>query len=71
MLDAVERGEEIVVVRDGVAVARLVPERTNVAERFDDVMSRYPVDPGWADDLEAAMRELRAETYQERTWPAE
>lgn len=71
MLDAVEQGEEIVLTRDGVPVARLVPERVNLAERIDEVMNRFPVDPGWADDLEAVMRELRTETDQERTWPAE
>lgn len=71
MLEAVERGEEILVVRDGVAVARLVPERLNLADRIEEVMARFPADPDWADDLEEVVRELRAETDQERTWPAE
>jgi antitoxin (DNA-binding transcriptional repressor) of toxin-antitoxin stability system len=71
MLDAVEQGEEILVFRDGVAVARLVPERQTIAEQIDAAMARFPVDPNWADDLEAVVRELRAEPNQERTWTAE
>jgi antitoxin (DNA-binding transcriptional repressor) of toxin-antitoxin stability system len=71
MLDAVQQGEEIVLIRGGVAVARLIPERANIAAQLEEVMNRFPVDPGWADDLEAVVRDLRVETDQERTWPAE
>ena len=71
LIEAVDRGEEVTLVRDGVAIARVVPGRPTTAERIEEVMNRFPVDPGWADELEAVVRELRAEPNQERTWPAE
>jgi hypothetical protein len=30
-----------------------------------DVMARFPVDPGWADELEKAVRDLRSETIEQ------
>jgi antitoxin (DNA-binding transcriptional repressor) of toxin-antitoxin stability system len=59
VLAAVEAGETIVVTRDGSPIARFEPQGTGVADRIAEVMARFPVDPGWADDLEAAVRELR------------
>jgi prevent-host-death family protein len=59
ILDQVERGETIVITRDGVPVGRLVPERRTTAERLKAALRDNP-DEGFADDLEAAHADIRA-----------
>lgn len=69
LLDAVEHGEAIVITRDGVPVGRFVPERRTTAERLKEALRHRP-DPAFADDVEAARRDLRAAfTDEVRTWP--
>ena len=72
ILDQVERGETIVITRDGVPIGRLTPERRTSAERLKAALRDNPADDGFADDLEAAHAELRsAFTDEVRGWPAE
>jgi prevent-host-death family protein len=72
ILDQVERGETIVITRDGVPVGRLIPERRTSAERLKAALRDNPADEGFADDLEAAHADLRsAFTDEVRGWPAE
>jgi prevent-host-death family protein len=72
ILDQVERGETIVITRDGVPVGRLAPERYTSAERLKAALRDNPADEGFADDLEAAHADLRsAFTDEVRGWPAE
>jgi prevent-host-death family protein len=72
ILDQVERGETIVITRDGVPVGRLAPERRTSAERLKAALRDNPADEGFADDLEAAHVGLRAAfTDEVRGWPAE
>ncbi|MBO0805660.1 MAG: type II toxin-antitoxin system prevent-host-death family antitoxin [Nocardiopsaceae bacterium] len=58
ILDAVERGEAIVITRDGVPVGSLSPERRTSAERLKAALRDNPADLGFADDLEAAHADL-------------
>jgi prevent-host-death family protein len=72
ILDQVERGETIVITRDGVPVGRLSPERRTSAQRLQAALRDNPADDGFADDLEAAHADLRsAFTDEVRGWPAE
>jgi prevent-host-death family protein len=72
ILDQVERGETIVITRDGVPVGRLTPERRTSAERLKAALRDNPADGGFAGDLEAAHADLRtAFTDEVRGWPAE
>jgi prevent-host-death family protein len=72
VLEAVEKGEEIVVVRDGVPVARLVPERLNAADRIAEVMATHPLPPEAIDEWEKAIKDLREwQDDREREWPTD
>lgn len=72
ILDQVERGETIVITRDGVPIGRLSPERLTSAERLKAALRDNPADGGFADDLEAVHADLRsAFTDEVRGWPAE
>jgi prevent-host-death family protein len=72
ILDQVERGETIVITRDGVPVGRLAPERHTSAERLKAALRDNPADKEFADDLEAARADLRsAFTDEVHGWPAE
>jgi prevent-host-death family protein len=72
ILDQVERGETIVITRDGVPVGRLSPERRTSAERLKAALRDNPADEEFAGDLEAAHADLRAAfTDEVRGWPAE
>jgi prevent-host-death family protein len=72
ILDQVERGETIVITRDGVPVGRLTPERRTSAERLKSALQDNPSDERFGDDLEAAHADLRAAfTDEVRGWPAE
>jgi prevent-host-death family protein len=72
ILDQVERGETIVITRDGVPIGRLAPERRTSAERLKIALRDNPADAGFADDLEAAHADLRNSFTDEVTgWPAE
>lgn len=59
LLDAVQAGEEILVTREGRPVARILPDRTTVAERLAAALAAHPADPGFGDDLERARRDIR------------
>jgi antitoxin (DNA-binding transcriptional repressor) of toxin-antitoxin stability system len=59
LVEAAERGETVVVTRDGVPIGRFVPERT-VAERIAEVMSKYPLDREAAEDFARTIEENRA-----------
>jgi prevent-host-death family protein len=72
ILDKVERGETIVITRDGVPVGRLAPERRTSAERLKAALQASPADPLFADDLEAIHADLQSAFNNEvRGWPAE
>ena len=72
ILDQVERGETIVITRDGVPVGRLTPERRTSAERLKAALRDNPADDGFADDLETVHADLQAAfTDEVRGWPAE
>lgn len=72
VLDQVERGETIIITRDGIPVGRLAPERRTSAERLKAALRDNPADEGFADDLEAARTDLRsAFTDEVRGWPGE
>lgn len=59
LLAAAERGETVVITRDGVPLGRFVPERS-VAERIAWVLEKYPLSPEAADDLARTIEENRA-----------
>jgi antitoxin (DNA-binding transcriptional repressor) of toxin-antitoxin stability system len=46
----VERGETILITRDGVPIGRLAPERLTSAERFKAALRDSLADDGFADD---------------------
>jgi antitoxin (DNA-binding transcriptional repressor) of toxin-antitoxin stability system len=70
LLDAVEQGETVLVVKDGATVAKVVPEQGRVVDRLAEVFERHPADPGFGDHLAETVRDLRASTTeQEREWP--
>ena len=72
ILDQVERGETIVITRDGIPVGRLGPERRTSAERLKAALRDNPADEGFADDLEAARADLREMFTDEVSgWPGE
>jgi prevent-host-death family protein len=71
LLDVVEQGESVLVTRDGVPIGRFTPEHRSIGEQLHEVMSRYPVDSGFADDIEAAMRDLRAQPGRVDEWPTD
>jgi prevent-host-death family protein len=60
LLDAVERGETVIITRDGVPVGRLVPDQHTSADRLKDVLREHPSDAQFADDLDAAHVSLRS-----------
>jgi prevent-host-death family protein len=69
LIDEVEHGEVIHLIKNGETVAKLVPGHGRVVDRLAEVFKKYPVDPEWADDLERTVRELRSTTTeQERRW---
>jgi prevent-host-death family protein len=72
ILNQVERGETIVITRDGVPIGRLSPERRTSAERLKAALRDNPADERFGDDLEAAHADLRsAFTDEVRGWPDE
>jgi antitoxin (DNA-binding transcriptional repressor) of toxin-antitoxin stability system len=69
LLDAVEHGETVHVIKDGATVAKLVPGHGRVVDRLAAVFEMFPADEGFGDHLEETVRELRASmTDQEREW---
>jgi antitoxin (DNA-binding transcriptional repressor) of toxin-antitoxin stability system len=56
---AVERGETVVVTRDGVHVGRLVPERRTSAGRLKAALREHPAGAGFADDFVTAHADPR------------
>jgi prevent-host-death family protein len=60
VLDQVERGETVIITRDGIPVGRLTPDLRVSAERLKDALRYNLADKGFADDLEAAHADLRA-----------
>jgi prevent-host-death family protein len=59
LLDEVERGETVVITRDGVPVARLVSDRRSSAERLADLLKDHPADDNFSDDLDAVRADMR------------
>jgi prevent-host-death family protein len=59
LLDVVEHGEVVVITRSGVPVGRFIPDRRTTADRLKEAL-RQDGDPDFADDVEAAHRDLRA-----------
>lgn len=59
VLDAVERGEEVVLTRMGEPVARITPinQAATVADWLDGLDSEPAADTGWLDELLQARRE--------------
>jgi prevent-host-death family protein len=66
VLDEVERGETVLVTREGTPVARLVPEEKTIAARIAEVFEKYPADPEFADHLEEVMHDLRSQPDREQ-----
>ncbi len=59
LLDEVERGETVVITRDGIPEARLVPDRRTSAKRLTDARQDHPADDKFADDLDAGRADMR------------
>ena len=59
LLDEVERGETIVVTRDGIPVGRLIPDRRTSAKRLNDAVHDHPADDKFADDVDAVRADMR------------
>ena len=55
----------------GRPVGTFVPDRTPIGVRIQEVFRNYPVDPDFADDIEAAMREMRAQPDRMTEWPSD
>ena len=70
MLNEVANGETVLVTRDGVPIARITPEESNVVDRLEEVLEKYPLPPEAVDDLERAIHEHRAWVGEGmREWP--
>ena len=70
MLDDVANGETVLLLRDGVPVARITPEESHVVDQLEEVMKKYPLPKEAVDDLERAIREHRAWVGEGmREWP--
>ena len=59
MLDEVENGETVLVTRDGVTVARIVPDSSKPGDRIADVLEKHPLTKEAVDELEETIREHR------------
>lgn len=59
MLDRVEHGETVLIIRDGKPVARVEPETAASGARILALFEEHAADPGFADDLESAVRFTR------------
>jgi prevent-host-death family protein len=59
VLDAVERGEEVVLTRSGEPVARIIPinQAATVSDWLDDLESEPASNTGWLDELSQLRRE--------------
>ncbi|MCT2583594.1 type II toxin-antitoxin system Phd/YefM family antitoxin [Actinophytocola gossypii] len=69
LIEAVDRGEEVTLVRDGVAIARVVPGRPTTADRLAEVIENHPLPPEAVDEWENAIKELReSQDDRERKW---
>lgn len=71
MLRQVANGETVLITTDdGAPMARLVPDRTTVAERLAELRRKHPPDPEFGDHLEKVVRELResAGGVREHLW---
>jgi prevent-host-death family protein len=53
VLDAVARGETILITRGGQRVAELTPTPAANGAAVRDVLRRHTPDPAWADEIEA------------------
>jgi antitoxin (DNA-binding transcriptional repressor) of toxin-antitoxin stability system len=71
ILAAAEEGESVIVTKNGVPIGTFIPDRTPIGVRIQEVMRKYPVDPDFADDIEAAMREMRAQPDRVTEWPTD
>jgi len=71
ILKAAEQGESVIVTKDGRPIGTFVPDRTPIGVRIQEVFRKCPVDPDFADDIEAAMREMRAQPDRMTEWPSD
>jgi prevent-host-death family protein len=62
VLDAVERGEQVVLTRMGEPVALITPinQSSNVGEWLDDLMADAVADTGWLDEVVQGRRDDEA-----------
>lgn len=69
LLDAVEQGETVLVVKDGAMVARIEPEHGRVVDRMAEVFEKYPLSPAAGAEFARAVQEVRDSVVeQEREW---
>ena len=61
LLKVAEEGESVLITRDGRPAGTFVPDSTPISERLRQVFRDHPADPDFADDLEAVLRETRAQ----------
>jgi prevent-host-death family protein len=72
MLDEVENGETVLVTRDGVTVARIIPDHTQPGDRIAEVLETHPLSEEDVDELENAIREHREWMDRGlREWPVD
>jgi antitoxin (DNA-binding transcriptional repressor) of toxin-antitoxin stability system len=60
LLAAVQQGETVIVTKDGLPVARVVPDHTPIGVLIQQVISDFPAGPEFADAVEEAMLDHRA-----------
>jgi prevent-host-death family protein len=65
VLDAVERGEHILVTRGGARVAEITPTPLANGAAVRDVLRRHKPDPDFANDIESARSLLYIEDRHE------
>lgn len=72
LLELLKRGETVELTTAGITVGKVVPEPGTVAERFAEVLKKYPLDADALDDLERTVREMRESiASDERERPAD
>jgi antitoxin (DNA-binding transcriptional repressor) of toxin-antitoxin stability system len=70
-LAVADEGESVMITRNGRPVGTFVPDSTPIGERIAQVMRDHPADPDFADDLEAVVREMRAQPGRLTKWPTD
>jgi antitoxin (DNA-binding transcriptional repressor) of toxin-antitoxin stability system len=70
-LRVAEEGENVLITRDGRPVGTFIADNTPIGKRIQQVFRDHPADPEFADDLEAVMRETRAQPGRLAEWPTD